>query len=180
MNAKTLAAIFFAILAVPHFALAESACTYDSGATPGLPTATCGFPSCPSGFDCLPPTINKQTANISYSEPAIQWRDSCPDTTLQGACWEVHMDFTALIAATDPSGVSFIGVNLASEVNNKRTFKTFWGQVAQTDSQGRYSMTGTVIAYVPPGQQLLVTVYELCSRDGQSNEGCVFPLGRTK
>ncbi len=179
MNSRLLFALAFIL--VSQMANASPTCSYDTSTTPGLPIATCAFPSCPSGFDCMPPVVDKTTANVTYGQPLIAWRGTCPDNNFQSSCWEVHMDFTALIAATDASGVDYVGVNLAQEVSNRRTFKKYWSRVTpdKKDAQGRYTMTGTAVAYVPPGQQLLLSVYELCSRDSINNEGCIFPLGKT-
>jgi len=152
-------------------------CNFNSGTSPGLPTATCAFPTCPSGIDCLPPAVDKSSAKLTYNEPLIQWHEACPDTGIQSVCWEVHIDFQVKLAATDVRGINYIGVNLAQEVSNQRTFKKYWGPVSEKDTSGRYTMTGTVVAYTPPGQQLLLSIYQLCARDGNNNEGCVFPIG---
>jgi len=149
-------------------------CTYEP-ASQGLPKALCSFPSCPVGSDCLPPTIDKFAAAIEYYEPLLQWKDTCPNQSIPNACWEVYIDFRFKVAATDPAGVSTIGVHIAQEVDARRIFKKYWGKAERKDAQGRFEMSAGVVAHVPPGQRLELAVYELCARDSLGNEGCSLP-----
>src|SRR5580698_1688160 len=114
-------------------------CTFNN-TIPALPSASCLFPTCPTGDDCLPPTITKTTATITYLDPLIVWQQNCSDKTVETACWQASLQFDLDIAATDPSGVSKIGVNLAQEVAGRRVFQKFWGTAdpSTLDSQGRY------------------------------------------
>lgn len=149
-------------------------CQHDHS-VPGLPKAICSVPSCPSGGDCLPPTIQKTNPTVDYFEPLLRWRDSCPAQELTGSCWEVHAEFRLKLGASDPSGVRDIGLTMIQEVNANRVFKRYWGTAAMKDSQGRYDMTAVMLIFVPPGQRLEMSVYELCARDKNGNEGCVLP-----
>ena len=151
-------------------------CTYDKS-VPGLPKASCHFPSCPEGIDCQPPTIEKASAVIDFKEPLMKWADFCPDRNLgPGPCWEVYVDFKAEFNATDPAGISAIGVHLAQEVSARRLFRKYVGTVTKKNTKGKWEMEGTMAAHVPPGQRLEIDVYELCARDGRNNEGCILPL----
>jgi hypothetical protein len=152
-------------------------CSYDTSNSQNLPYATCVFPTCPIGANCCPPTIDKTTATIVYNEPTIQWNDQCPDTTVEGACWGVQMTFTLEVAATSTNGVAYIGVNLSQETNDQRIRKLYWGKTGTQDSSGRYVLDTSLIAYVPPGQRLMLEVHELCAQDNDNNEGCIIPLG---
>ncbi len=149
-------------------------CTTD-GSVPGLPKAVCAFPSCPSGGDCQPPSIDKNNPFIDYFEPLLRWQDSCTGEGLSGPCWEVYIDFRLRLAATDSAGINQIGAHMWAESNTKRTFKRYWGAATVKDSYGRYDMTATIIAHVPPGQRLELGVYELCAKDKNGNAGCVEP-----
>lgn len=165
------------ILGVPWGLLANThrgLCTTDSSA-PGLPRAICSFPSCPTGGDCLPPTIEKTLPSIEYQEPLLRWQDGCTGQGISGPCWEVFIDFRFRLAATDSAGVSHIGVHMMHEVNAQRFFKRYWGAATTKDSAGRYEMSGSMTAYVPPGQRLEIGVYEICARDRNGNEGCTLP-----
>lgn len=154
-------------------------CSYDS-LTPGLPKASCQFPSCPSGSDCQPPAIEAASPQVEFFEPLMKWTDTCPDRTIPGSCWEVYTDFKFRAAASDPSGVTAIGVHFVYEVNARRTFRKFFAKTEGKDPYGRYEITGTMTAHVPPGQRLEIAVYELCARDGLANEGCVLPVRRPR
>jgi hypothetical protein len=148
-------------------------CQYDTP-TGGMMSADCRFPSCPFDMDCQPPKIDTSSAKIQYDEPLIQWKGTCPDATISGPCWEVHINITFNETATDASGVQAIGVHLASEVNAQRTFTKYWQNV-QRQSGPNYSMQSEILAHVPPGERLELAVYELCAKDLQNNEGCVLP-----
>lgn len=152
-------------------------CSYDTTSDPSLPYATCVFPTCPIGANCFPPTIDKSTATIAYNEPLIQWNDKCPDTTIEGACWGVQMSFTLQVSATSPNGIAYVGVNLSQETAGQRVRKLYWGKVGTQDAQGRYVLDTSLIAYVPPGQRLMLEVHELCAQDTTNNQGCIIPLG---
>lgn len=152
-------------------------CQQDKSA-PGIPKTSCYFPSCPEGNDCLPPTINRDSATISYQEPLLKWMDVCSDKSLSGACWEVYIDFHFEVDATDPSGVAAVGVHLAQEVNAKRIFRKYIATVDRKNPRNKYEMNATLVSHVPPGQRLDLDVYELCARDGAGNEGCVLPMRR--
>lgn len=150
-------------------------CTQDHS-TPGLPKATCAFPSCPTGGDCLPPTIDKTNPQLEYLEPLLRWQDDCKADTISGSCWEVYIDFKLKLAASDPSGISQIGVNMYHEINNERTFKRYWGTATVKDVYGRYDMASSMVVHVPPGQRLDLGVDELCAKDRNGNQGCVLPF----
>lgn len=123
----------------------------------------------------MPPQIDKGTPSIEYFEPLLRWKDQCPNEEISGACWEVYLDFRLKLAASDPSGVGFVGVHMVHEVNAQRYFKRYWGTAQTKDSSGRYEMSGAMVVHVPPGQRLELGVYELCARDKSNNEGCVLP-----
>jgi len=170
--------VFLFLIASQQLAFGEFAdglCQTEITGSPGLPKATCYFPSCPVGADCMPPTIDRKTAQIEFYEPLIQWKDTCPNTAWSSACWEVHLDFKFRMGAVDPSGVSFIGVHLAHEVDNKKFFKKFWVKAQQKDSTGKFALESGMVVHVPPGQRLELSVFELCAKDGINNEGCVLP-----
>jgi hypothetical protein len=165
-------------LALPALAATHGGlCSYDSTSSPTLPYATCIFPTCPVGANCFPPTIEKSTAQIAYSEPLIRWQDICPDSTVTGACWEVHMDFDLRVTVTSPNGVSYVGVNLSKEIGGQRVRNKYWAKALSKDSTGRFQLTTTLIAYVPPGQRMMLEVHELCAQDATNNQGCIIPLG---
>lgn len=152
----------------------DGLCQMDPGGS-SLPKATCYFPSCPHGNDCSPPTIDRETAAMTYKEPILQWKDTCPNTTYTGACWEVSVDFTYALKAADPSGVSDIGVHLVLDIANRRQFKKYWIQADRRDAQGRYELAGGLQTHVPPGGRLEMSVFELCARDKVKNESCILP-----
>ncbi len=170
--------IFLGLLSV-FPALAENLesrglCTQDFS-TPGLPKAVCSFPSCPTGGDCMPPTIDKSNPAVEFLEPLLRWQDDCKDAVVSGSCWEVYIDFKLKLGANDPSGIGQIGVNMYYELNAQRYFKRYWGNATVKDQYGRYDMTSSMIVHVPPGQRLELGVYELCAKDKSGNEGCVLP-----
>lgn len=176
LNWRLKLALLFGVIVVPLAAdeMARGLCQQDHS-TPGLPKAICSFPSCPTGGDCMPPNIDKGNPFIEYMEPLLRWQDNCPGTGVSGSCWEVYIDFRFRLAATDPAGISHIGVHMMHEVNAQRVFKRYWGNAVAKDSYGRYEMNGAMVVHVPPGQRLEMGVYELCARDRNGNEGCVLP-----
>jgi hypothetical protein len=151
---------------------ADGMCKVENPSSP-LPTQTCFVPSCLTGSDCMPPAIDGASAKILFNDPLLQWKDNCPQGT--GSCWQMYIDFTFMVAANDPSGMKEIGVNIATEVNAKRTFQKFWGKADQRDAQGRFNFMGALSILVPPGQRAEMSVFELCARDSLGNEGCVVP-----
>lgn len=154
---------------------ADGLCTYESTA-PNLQKATCYAIACPPGANCRPPKIDAATAAITFKEPTSQWKDSCPDKTISGACVETYVDYEFHLGANgDSAQVSDIGVNIVNEIEAKRIFKRQWGKAIQKDSQGRYFFEGGITVYVPPGKRYELSVYELCARDGLNNEQCVLP-----
>jgi hypothetical protein len=165
----------FIVIVYSSFSLADPVCKIDNPSSP-LPSQTCLVPSCLTGADCLPPSIEGSSAKIIFNEPLLQWKDHCPQGT--GACWQMYIDFTFLLAASDPTGMKDIGVNIATEVNARRTFQKFWGSAGQRDTEGRYSFSGGMTVLVPPGQRLEMSVFEICARDAVGNEGCVVPPKR--
>jgi len=144
-------------------------------ASPGIPKAICTFPSCPTGGDCQAPVIEKSNPLVEYLEPLLRWQDDCKDDNVNGSCWEVYIEFKLKLGASDPAGIAQIGVNLYTEVNAQRFFKRYYGPAQMKDSYGRYEMSSSLIAHVPPGQRLELGVYELCARDKQGNDGCALP-----
>lgn len=170
---------FFLLLLCAAQSFAEmdgGLCTYETTGNNQLPYATCVLPTCPTGANCFPPTIDKKTAEIKYAEPLIRWQEICPDATLSGACWEVHMDIELRVTATSPNGVSYVGVNLSKEVNGQRVRNKYWAKALSKDTSGRYKLATTLISYVPPGNRLMLEVHELCAQDSSNNQGCIIPL----
>lgn len=159
----------------------DGLCQSENTGQPGLPKTTCYFPSCPTGVDCQPPSVDKTTAKIEYLEPMLQWKDTCPNRDISGQCWEVSVDLKAMVKADDPSGVTNVGVNVAMEVNAKKDFKKVWSKLLdKPNDQGLFEIDGTLLIHVPPGQRMELTVYELCAKDKLNNEGCFPPMSNLR
>lgn len=139
----------------------------------GLSQALCKLPNCPTGGDCAPPSINLGSTEIRFIEPLLQWKDACPSIAITGGCWEVYMDFILKMAATDPSGMSEIGVNIAQNLEGKQTVKKYASPAVKTLSDGRYEINGGMVLHVPGGRPVELSVTELCAKDAMGNAGCI-------
>ncbi|MCB9255336.1 MAG: hypothetical protein H6617_11700 [Bdellovibrionaceae bacterium] len=176
MHKYLIAGIFGALITVNTWGAEtfSGGCQY-STTTPGIPTATCQVPLCPTGGDCAPPTIDKQSAQIRFDEPLYRWTNVCPENEGSASCWEVQFGAGLEISATDPSGIRAIGLNIALESGSHREFKKVWVE-NPIFSSGRYSGNVNVRTNVAPGRTLSISVYELCAKDARGNTGCAFPL----
>ncbi|MCB0404596.1 MAG: hypothetical protein KDD51_07395 [Bdellovibrionales bacterium] len=174
MHKYLLAGLFISTIAWSAETL-SGGCQY-STTSPGIPTATCQVPMCPTGGDCSPPTVDKSTAQVRFDEPLYRWTNVCPENEGNASCWEVQFGANLELAANDPSGVQAIGLNIALESGSHREFKKVWVENPTLLSNWRYSGSVNVRTNVAPGRTLSISVYELCARDNRGNTACVFPL----
>ncbi len=149
-------------------------CEYDKS-NPALPVADCQFKACLEGADCVVPTILKDSARMEFQDPVVIWQPQCQGDPAASSCWEARFKLRFRLKATDASGISQIGVNLAQEISARRSFKKYFEAAAHQDATGAYDVTINATIYVPPGQRLTLSVYEVCARDTYNNEACVTP-----
>lgn len=148
-------------------------CTFDTS-VPGLPKALCQFASCLGGSDCLSPSITRENATIEIGQPWGRWSTNCPSPS-RSPCWEAKFKIIFRLAATDPSGVKEIGVNLRHEQSGPSVFTKVWGKASSKDPNGRFVLSEDFNAFVNPGSRIEIGVFELCAKDNLDNEGCVLP-----
>lgn len=162
--------------ATAQASVTDGLCQFSKGPG-GLNQALCRLPNCPTGGDCAPPAINLLNTEIQYMEPLLQWKDTCPSGAISGGCWEVYMDFILKMSASDPSGMSEIGVNIAQVLDGKSSIKKYASPAVKTLSDGRYEINGGMVIHVPGGRPLELSVAELCAKDAIGNSGCVAARG---
>ena len=138
----------------------------------GLSQAVCLLPNCPTGEDCSAPNIVTAASDMQFQQPQLQWKDSCPSSAIIGGCWEVYVDFILKMTASDPAGLSEIGVTVAQDVDGKRILRKYAQPAVKPLPDGRYEINGGMVLHVPAGRQLQLSVSELCAKDQRGNEGC--------
>lgn len=65
-----------------------------------------------------------------------------------------------------------VGVNIAQDVDGRKLLKKYWTPAVKQDGEGRYELNGGLVAHVPGGKPLQLSVFELCAKDKLGNEGC--------
>jgi len=103
----------------------------------GFPKVVCYFPSCPTGTDCIPPTIDVASAKVEYTEPFLRWQSACPDRNIMGSCWEVLVSAKFKLKANDPSGVTAVGFHIKQWVDNRETIVKFWSDDGKEVDKGK-------------------------------------------
>ena len=142
----------------------------------GVPRIKCTLPACPEGKDCQGPTLDRKSASVEPLAPKLAWKSPCPDLKIRQACWEVSQEFRIKVSAFDPSGVHFIGVQLATEDRNERTFKKIGGRVESGQEFGRAQATVARLSYhAEAGSIRELVPTEFCAVDAAGNESCVLP-----